>query len=253
MVIFITTDFKKIVRIGRVKVGTYRRHVFLEIEFHKGKLSMHGTVGPRASGNCYGSSGQIVMEFAHRNPEDNDARTRHPIEPGEIEFAPGWSKAKWLDLIDIWESWHLNDMRPGCEHQMAEKWGQELLKFTTYILNSSTCQMRQNIERRVQQEIGLKGTASVTPEEQEVLNLPYSLDVPEGSPEPKLIWYNPKTMTSKYSGHTYPTEHPQGVLTKPCPICGHKYGSDWQKVEVPEKVLDFLRSLPDTDIEPAWV
>lgn len=32
----------------------------------------------------------------------------------------------------------------------------------------------------------------------------------------------------------------------------YKYGSAWLKERVPEEVLQFLASLPDTDIQPAW-
>lgn len=38
-----------------------------------------------------------------------------------------------------------------------------------------------------------------------------------------------------------------------CPICGYSIGSAWLKEEVPQEVIDFLFSLPDTDITPAWV
>lgn len=34
---------------------------------------------------------------------------------------------------------------------------------------------------------------------------------------------------------------------------GYKYGTAWLKRDVPEDVLDFLKSLPETDLEPAWV
>lgn len=40
---------------------------------------------------------------------------------------------------------------------------------------------------------------------------------------------------------------------KSCPICGYKYGHSWLTEEVPQEVIDWLQSLPDTKIEPAWV
>ena len=49
------------------------------------------------------------------------------------------------------------------------------------------------------------------------------------------------------------TEHTDGMLGKVCGVCGHRYGSSWLKVEVPEEVLTFLKGLPDTDRTPAWV
>ncbi len=34
---------------------------------------------------------------------------------------------------------------------------------------------------------------------------------------------------------------------------GYTYGSAWLRVEVPENVLQWLASLPETDVTPAWV
>ena len=42
-------------------------------------------------------------------------------------------------------------------------------------------------------------------------------------------------------------------LSKPCPVCGYKYGTAWLSEEVPERVLEFLAGLPDSPVEPAWV
>jgi len=33
---------------------------------------------------------------------------------------------------------------------------------------------------------------------------------------------------------------------------GYKYGSAWLHEEIPEEVLDFLKSLPDATKQPAW-
>jgi hypothetical protein len=55
------------------------------------------------------------------------------------------------------------------------------------------------------------------------------------------------------AGWVTPDEHPEGVLTKACPVCGYKYGSAWKKRPVPDDVLDWLRELPDAQTAPAWV
>lgn len=34
---------------------------------------------------------------------------------------------------------------------------------------------------------------------------------------------------------------------------GYSYGTQWLRVEVPEEVLEFLKSLPESTITPAWV
>jgi hypothetical protein len=57
----------------------------------------------------------------------------------------------------------------------------------------------------------------------------------------------------KTAGWTTPDEHPEGLLGKPCSLCGYRYGSAWNKESVPDDVLAWLYNLPDTKITPAWV
>jgi hypothetical protein len=57
----------------------------------------------------------------------------------------------------------------------------------------------------------------------------------------------------RLAGLTMYDEHPEGLLCKPCPVCGYKYGTAWNKEAVPENVLVWLHGLPDTEYNPAWV
>lgn len=41
-------------------------------------------------------------------------------------------------------------------------------------------------------------------------------------------------------GWVRPDEHPDGLLTKPCPVCGYKYGSAWLTEELPESVREWF-------------
>jgi hypothetical protein len=118
---------KKTVRIGSLKEYG---NIYCEIKFVEGKLSISGVIGPMKNGDCHGGCGQIDMEFAHRNPADNDSRYSNPIKPEEITFAPGWDAEKWFDFLEAWKHWHLNDMRPGCEHQ--KDWGKKKLQVIGY-------------------------------------------------------------------------------------------------------------------------
>lgn len=47
-------------------------------------------------------------------------------------------------------------------------------------------------------------------------------------------------------------EHPQGLLSEPCPTCGYKFGTAWLHEEVPEEVITFLHSLPSVDAPKGW-
>jgi hypothetical protein len=47
---------------------------------------------------------------------------RHVVLEHALDFAPPWDEASVLALLDLWDRWHLNDMRVGCEHQRALGW-----------------------------------------------------------------------------------------------------------------------------------
>ena len=58
----------------------------------------------------------------------------------------------------------------------------------------------------------------------------------------------------------YPVSHYEWAVDKlkdagldPDPDTGYRYGSAWLKEPLPQSVIDFLTSLPDTDRTPAWV
>jgi hypothetical protein len=121
--------FRKVVRIGTLQThGGGHVSIYFKIVIRdRGKgdeLSITGVVGPSVGGNAYGGSGQIDMEFDHRDKSQNDSRTPSEslIKPADINFARGWNASKLYDLLDIWHNWHLNDMRPECEHQRALGW-----------------------------------------------------------------------------------------------------------------------------------
>lgn len=121
---------KKIMRIGTVPCGHSHASLYCVVKDENGHLSFTGVIGPLRSGNARGSCGQIDMGFAHRNHADNDPRTSNPIKVGQIRFAKGWTPKKWLDLLDAWKRWHLNDMRAGSPVQ--EDWLRTHLVIAVY-------------------------------------------------------------------------------------------------------------------------
>ena len=38
-------------------------------------------------------------------------------------------------------------------------------------------------------------------------------------------------------------DHPDGLLGKPCPTCGYKYGTKWLFEEVPDEILTELKEM----------
>lgn len=108
----------KIINIGKIDVyGNGRKsNIFCHIQTKstdKGlTLSITGVVGPRSNGNAAGSCGQIIMDYKeyHHNGHASIA---------DITPAPGWDYDMIRKFFDIWQRWHLNDLRAGCEHQEA--------------------------------------------------------------------------------------------------------------------------------------
>jgi hypothetical protein len=49
-------------------------------------------------------------------------------------------------------------------------------------------------------------------------------------------------------GWVRPEEHPEGLMTKPCPECGYPYGTAWLFEPLPEDVLAFARELLQDDL-----
>jgi len=230
---------KKVVRLGKSQgVGS----VFCKIQFTDGNLSITGVEGPFSGGDCHGSCGQIVM---HR--------------PKISEPAPGWNRELIGKFWDVWERWHLNDMRPGCEHQ-RENWKNIDKKLEVIGL---TWGGRYH-ELRKQAESG-----TMSPEEyaqwpaivKSVDLLTMGFNTPkhpdkwgkEGAAALAIGYVKIDRTETKAANWVDHREHPEGILSKPCEVCGYAYGSQWLREEVPADVIEFLKSLPDTDIQPDWV
>lgn len=43
-------------------------------------------------------------------------------------------------------------------------------------------------------------------------------------------------------GWVRPAEHPDGLLGKPCPVCGYRYGTEWKHEPLPQEIIDEVRS-----------
>jgi hypothetical protein len=90
--------------IGRMPAG---RRVLASVGLDSGRLSITGAIGHPNSlragnGDAYGQVQDLI---------------RHGTESGDFQPAFGWTLDGVRELLTIWERWHLNDMRAGCEHQ----------------------------------------------------------------------------------------------------------------------------------------
>lgn len=198
------------------------------------ELSITGVEGPKANGDCRGSSGQCVGALQR-----------------VTKFAPGWDAAKCEELRKLWERWHLNAMRAGCEHQRAASLNLVELTLYHYRLNSDTLAAREALKRNSLKALQDEGRAEASDDARRLLGLPYSV-VNDGDADNGLCptEYELQKTEKKLAGWVYPKDHPEGQLTRPCPECGYKYGSKWLYEALPDDVLEWLFSLPASDAMP---
>lgn len=204
----------------------------------KGRLSITGVEGPMSNGDAKGSCGQCV-----------DALGRITT------LSAGWTPEMVAKLRDVWEAWHLNDMRAGCEHQRAEGWGDEELEVVTYGLTSEAHELRHIAEAEACAAARDGRVAKLTPAAKFLIGPDWFKDRFEApdADSPLSGLFKVRKRETKRANWVGQNEHPRGVLMKPCPVCGYKYGSAWLFEPVPEDVLLWLSALPETTVTPAWV
>ncbi|MEG1725903.1 MAG: hypothetical protein RR313_10965 [Anaerovoracaceae bacterium] len=216
---------------------------FAKIEFSDdGRLSICGVIDPKRNGDCRGSCGQCVDEIRAGNPADE------------------WTAGMLQKFCNIWDVWHLNDMHPECEHQRELGWGEqanEIIDQYNWWLSSIRLDI---VKTRIAQDVLAGRVPTLTEEERMAFNAPrWAVTATEEPPEPKAFYdhgIKPHERIRRgnvwYKGSTLGANDPRGILCKPCPVCGYEYGHGWQKVEVPKDIVDWLFSLPDTPVQPAW-
>lgn len=170
-------------------------------------------------------------------------------------------------LCQIWDDWHLNDMRPYCSHQKEIGWAKNSAKVVPiYHYKMSQEATRKASEAKQAALNALKAGQNFTPTEEQTkyASLPYSIKLPKAiainselakyyEPKKPLYCGDQDFIENKTLGWLRESEHPDGLLCKPCPVCDYKYGTSWLKEEVPQDVVDWLFSLPDTEVTPVWV
>ena len=246
--------FKKIVNPAICKGWTHRgseieANGFCKIEISDdGRLSITGVIGPRSSGNCAGSCGQCVDE----------------IRDGRPNVDGGWDRQMLDKFCDIWNEWHLNDMRAYCSHMKELGWRKQASEPVTirfYTLKSEAMAEQHRAEKAALN--ALRDGKPFFPTQDQVFyaTLPYEIKTyDEELTGERLDYYQPKKkiissdtpMKTERRGWLRYDECEKGLLCKPCPVCGYKYGTNWLKEDLPDDVIAFLQSLPDTKIQPAW-
>ncbi len=230
--------FRKIVKPGKnSETGNLYITIEYKIKDGKGRLSITGVEGPRSNGDARGSCGQCIESLDR-------------LESMYYQ----WTADDKIKLKNIWETWHLNDMKAGCEHQDADKVNWDTRK----MIQVPKIGYGKNYKRA--SDLILKGVSSWE-EYQELLSeskmLELAHDNNKVANEEKIkkaveLGVLKVEFESKNACHTYEKEHSEGFLSKPCPICGWKWGNGWGYREVPAEVLKWLAGLPESDTPHPW-
>ena len=156
------------------------------------------------------------------------------------------------EIYRLWYKYHLNDMHPECIHQSELGWTIEASKpvsLYTFILTNDTYTQRQRIKNTV--ILSAKDGKPITLTDAERLIL--SLDISHRThlsnlPDNIAPYYELKETEIKRLGWLTEKDHPDGILSKPCPVCGYKYGSSWLYFPIPDEDEKAIYKLFDTEV-----
>ena len=153
----------------------------------------------------------------------------------------------FLKIFKLWEKYHLNDMRPYCEHQKALGWDKlasEKIKIYRYKMTGEAIQKRNRAEREAMDAIKTGETYQASAENLKFLSLSYIIETEtETLGEDLAQLYKLAEIEEKAKGWTEQKEHSAGILCKPCPVCGYKYGTAWKYEEIGAEDLKTIYEL----------
>ena len=141
-------------------------------------------------------------------------------------------------LIDLWKRWHLNNLNARCEHQRKLWNTSEELKITTYIETTHLYQRINKVKDLINKKLVDTGEIKVGKLTREILAISgFYNDVTIKTLSPYLQkQFKVYKEETKTAGWIRESEHEKGLLCKPCPVCGYKYGTKWLKEELPPKI-----------------
>lgn len=176
-----------------------------------------------------------------------------------IEWLPGsWSRERRERAARLWDRWHLNHMRPCCAHQRELGWlelGRLRVEVVSYGLTTEAYRMREAALAKAA-TAALRGEPlHLTPTARALAELEdwfKDRHAPPDADSPLSGCFEVKKREVRPAFHVYPSEHPCGLLTLPCPVCGYPCGSAWLREEIPagvrfEIAQTFGVSLPEGD------
>ena len=217
----------------------------IKIQLADGKLSISGVVGAKSNGDCWGSAGQCIDSL---------------IDDG-FRPAKNWTKKMALKLHGIWEKWHLNDMYAECEHQVKLGWreqAKEKVKLYHWRLSDEAASRKTHAKEAALNSLKI-GIAFTPTSSQTYYSVMPDFITTHTEEQPKNYVKHESSYIGgqrhvevKALGWLRPDEHPDGLLCRPCPVCGYKRGTSWKHHDIPADVTAWLYELPKASKKCAW-
>lgn len=154
------------------------------------------------------------------------------------------------EIYRLWNLYHLNDMHPECEHQHALGWdklaSKKVFLYHWTMTREAYCKQKEAKEKALS-ALTAGNIFNPTAEQTFFAGLSYSLITwTETLPEKLKMYYKPQNTKTKTLGWLKENEHPRGLLCKPCPVCGYKYGTNWNYFPIPEEDEKIISKLLKT-------
>ena len=204
---------KKTINLGLVNYYGKKLNATVEIEYKNKKegqkvFSVSGSIGNECGGQCL----DTIAEYINT-----------PL---------------FNEILRLWNEYHLNDMHPECEHQNELGWMEiARTKVKVYHFSRTTDLFRttSKIEKDYITKLKNGETVTLSDHEKFLMNLKWSFTQDTDIlPDEIKEYYKLEKTEEKTLGWLYEKDHPQGILSIPCPVCGYKYGNAWNYVAIPE-------------------
>lgn len=215
-------------------------------------------LGKHERGECYITwtleDGKFSMCAERWMPSKRDVEECGQCVDRIASYFPDDKKA--ARMVEIWKRWHLNDVRAECEHQRAAGWleqASEEVKTYQWTTNQEADAAKRAAKDAAQKALKAGETFTPTAEQVAAANRESYIETTTDTLPPELAPYYVPSKDSTGSGYFahIKTERrgwvrfdkdPRGLLCKPCPECGYKYGSEWKREEIPANVVAEINS-----------
>lgn len=153
------------------------------------------------------------------------------------EIAQYIDDEQFITIYRLWKLYHLNDMHAECEHQAAAGWlsiARKKVSIYTFRMTTEAISAQHKLEHEILDAAKVGKPYTTTTEEQILLKLSYTQKAHKDTlPDNIAPFYKLNEVELKALGWLSEKEHPDGLLSRPCPVCGYKYGTEWLYRAIP--------------------